>query len=478
MNKRVISYVLGWVVCIEALCMLLPLVCSLYFRDSYAWAFALSALFCLIVGIPLVLTGPKNRGMFAKEGFVIVGLSWLVISIFGTIPFMLTGAIPNFIDALFETASGFTTTGASILTDVEALPKSVLFWRSFTHWIGGMGVIVFLVALLPLSGGNNLHLLKAESPGYSVGKLVPKVKATAKILYEIYLVMTVLLIVLLKIGGLSLFDSACLAFGTAGTGGFAIKNSGLSEYSAYIQTVITVFMIMFGIDFSFYYLLLMKKIKQAFKLEEVLVYICIVFLSAIIIFFNIRSMYPTDAEAVRHSFFQVGTVITTTGYATTDFNLWPELSKTLLVALMFCGACAGSTGGGMKVSRIMILVKSIVNEVKVITHPKSVKKVKMNKRILDADTLRGVYMYFAAYALLYVAGMLILSLNNKDFITNFTAMVATMSNIGPGLSLVGPYGNYAVFSGLSKVVLTIAMITGRLEIFPMLVLASVKTWKK
>ena len=478
MNYKIISYVLGCVINIEAVCMLLPFACSLIYNEPNKWVFALCTLICLAIGIPLTISRPKNRQMFAKEGFIIVALSWIVISILGAIPFVISGAIPDFLDALFESASGFTTTGASILPNVEVIPKSLLLWRSFTHWIGGMGVIVFLVAILPLSGGSNLHLIKAESPGHSVGKLVPKVKSTAKILYGIYIALTLTEIILLLIGGLNLFDAATLSFGTAGTGGFGIKNSSVGEYSSYIQTVITIFMLIFGIDFSFYYLLLMRKIKTAFKMEEVLAYIGIVIISVALIAFNIRDTFTGLGDTVRHSAFQVASIITTTGYSTVNFDLWPQFSKMILVGLMFCGACAGSTGGGMKVSRILILIKSIIKEVRVLAHPKSTIKVKLNQRPLEHETLRGINVFFVAYMIIFAVAMLIISVDNLDFTTNFTAIVATLSNIGPGLSMVGPVCNYSIYSPLSTFVLTLTMIIGRLEIFPILVLFSHRTWKK
>lgn len=478
MNYRVICHVLGCVLNIEAAAMMLPFICALIYNEPNKWVFVICAVLCLVVGLPLILIKAKHKSMFAKEGFVAVALSWIVMSIFGALPFVLSGSIPSFIDALFETASGFTTTGASILSDVEILPKSIIFWRSFTHWIGGMGVLVFLVALLPLSGGNNLHLIRAESPGPSVGKLVPRVSTTAKILYGIYISFTVLEIVFLMLGGLDWFEAATLSFGTAGTGGFGIRNSGIADYSSYIQVVITVFMVIFGIDFSFYYLMLMRRVKNAFKMEEVWTYLGIIVLSVAIIFFNIRHMFMGTGDALKHAAFQVSSIITTTGYSTVDFDLWPQLSKTVIVCLMFCGACAGSTGGGMKVSRIMILFKSIVKEIKVLAHPKSTIKVKMNGRPLEHETLRGVNVFFVAYVFIFVFALLIISIDNFDFTTNFTSVVATLSNIGPGLSMVGPVRNFSIYSPLSKMVLTLAMIIGRLEIFPILVLFSRNTWKK
>jgi len=478
MSYRIIAYVLGCVLSIEAVSMILPFVCALYYNEPMKWIFPVCALICLVVGVPLIMARPKNKTMFAKEGFVAVALSWVLMSIFGALPFVFSNSIPSFIDAIFETASGFTTTGASIIADVEVLPKSIIFWRSFTHWIGGMGVLVFLVAILPMSGGSTLHLVRAESPGPSVGKLVPRVRSTAKILYGIYITMTFVEIFLLMAGGFDWFEASTLTFGTAGTGGFGILNSSVGSYSAYIQIVITIFMILFGIDFSFYYILLMRKVRTAFKMEEVWVYLGIIAASIVIIFFNIKGSFESSGDALRHSAFQVSSIITTTGYSTVDFDLWPQMAKVVLVLLMFCGACAGSTGGGIKVSRIVILIKSIIKEVKVLAHPKSTIKVKMNGKIVAHETLRGINVFFVAYMLIFAVALLIISADNLDFASNFTAVAATLSNIGPGLGAVGPTCNFSVYSPLSTIVLTLAMIIGRLEIFPMLVLFSWRTWKK
>ena len=485
MNYRMISHVLGWVISFEGVCMLLPFVCALCYREQNPWLFLICMGICLLVGVPLTLQKPRQKNMFAKEGFVIVALSWILLSIFGALPFYLSGEIKSFWDALFETASGFTTTGASILADVEVLPKSILFWRSFTHWIGGMGVIVFLVALLPLSGGDNLHLIRAESPGHSVGKLVPHVKSTAKILYSIYLGLTLLQIILLLAGGMDLYSALTMTFGTAGTGGFSILNSGCASYSPYIQWVITIFMLIFGVDFAFYYCILMRRFRSAFKLEEVRGYVFVVVLSIALIFIQLFTMASLPEgmtggmeNTLRHSAFQVASIITTTGYSTVNFDLWPQFAKTILVMLMFMGACAGSTGGGIKVSRIMVLVKSIVKEVKVLVHPKSTVKVKLNGKPLEHETLRGINVFFVAYICIFAVCLLIISLDNQDFTTNFTAVAATLSNIGPGLAGVGPSSNFSCYSPVSTVVLTLAMIIGRLEIFPMLVLFSLKTWKR
>ncbi len=479
MNYRVISYIVGWVLKIEAGCMLLPLICAaLYGEREMIPVLIFSIVLSLFVGILLSFRSPKRKNMFAKEGFITVALCWIVMSIFGAIPFFASGYIPNFIDALFETASGFSTTGASILTDVEALPKSLLFWRSFTHWIGGMGVLVFLVALLPLSGGDNMYLVKAESPGPSVSKLVPKVRSTAKILYLIYLGFTVLEIILLLCGGMSLFESLTLSFGTAGTGGFGVRNSGIADYTAYQQWVITIFMIIFGVDFSIYYLILVRKFRSAIGSVEVRTYLLIVLLSILTIAVNCRNLYAGLGDNIRHSAFTVGAIITTTGYSTVDFDMWPQLSKTILVGLMFIGACAGSTGGGIKVSRIIILFKSILKEIKIAAHPNRTVKITMNKRLVEHETVRAVNVYMAAYIAIFAVSMLVISLDNFDFTTNFTAIVATLNNIGPGLAKVGPTQNFSIFSGLSKIVMTFDMIIGRLEIFPILILFSRHTWKR
>ena len=478
MNYKVILNTLGWVIGLEAIFMLLPLICAFIYNEPIANTFIFCILLCAVVGLILIKIPNKNKSMYAKEGFAIVALSWIFISIFGAMPFYFSGYIPNFFDALFEATSGFTTTGASILADVEVLPKSLIFWRSFTHWIGGMGVLVFLVAILPLSGGKNLHLIKAESTGPAVSKLVPKVKSTAKILYSIYIFMTVLQIILLLIGKIPLFDALCLAFGTAGTGGFGIKNSSIADYSPYLQNVITVFMILFGIDFSIYYLLLKRRFKMAFSSTEVRTYLGIVLASTLLICINCRDLFGNLADALRHSAFQVGSIITTTGYSTVDFDKWPEFSKTILVMIMFIGACAGSTGGGIKVSRILILLKSIAKEIKIAAHPKRTHKITMNGRMIEHETVRSVNVFMMAYLAIFAISLLLISIDNFDFTTNFTAIAATINNIGPGLSGVGPTQNFSGYSDFSTLILTFNMLAGRLEIFPMLILFSKYTWKK
>lgn len=478
MNYRVILYTLGCVLNIEAICMLFSLICALIYEEKMVWTFAICILLCFLSGSLLLLKKPKNKTIYSREGYIIVALAWITISIFGALPFVFSGYIPSFIDAFFETVSGFTTTGASILTDVEALPKSLIFWRSFTHWIGGMGVLVFLVALLPLLGGNNMYLIRAESTGPSVGKLVPKVRSTAMILYGVYLLLTVIEVILLLIGKVSLFEALTLTFGTVGTGGFGILNSSMADYSAYVQVVVSIFMMICGIDFSVFYLILMRKFSDAFHSEEVKAYIGVIAISTLVIFADIFNMFSSGAEALRHAFFQVSSIITTTGYSTYDFELWPSLSKTVLVLLMFVGACAGSTGGGIKVSRFLIFFKSIVKEIKIAVHPNTIYRIKLNNRTIEHEVVRSVNVYMAAYFMIYIVSMLIISLDNLDFTTNFTAVAATINNIGPGLSGVGPTQNFSVYSPLSTLILSFNMLIGRLEVFPMLVLLSPYAWKK
>lgn len=479
MNYKTIRYILSWVLKIEALCMMLPLICSLIYREQgIAGIWLCCIALCFVCGLLLCFKSPANKTMYAKDGFVAVALSWIIMSIFGALPFVFTNTIPDFIDALFETVSGFTTTGASVISDLDVVPKSIILWRSFTHWIGGMGVLVFLIALVPLTGSSNFYLIKAESPGPAVSKLVPKVKSTAKILYSIYIVMTLVQLVLLLCGGMPAFDAITLTFGTAGTGGFGISNAGFSQYSSYSQIVITVFMILFGIDFSVYHLIILRKFRSALKSDEVKAYLGIIIASIVIICFNCRHLFASLFDTVKHSAFQVASIITTTGYTTVDFNQWPELSKTILVLLMFFGACAGSTGGGIKVSRVLIMLKSIVKEVRILAHPKSMVKIKMNGRAVEHETVRAVNVFMMAYIAIYALSVIIISLDNLDFTTNFTAVAATINNIGPGLSKVGPMANFSVYSSLSTFVLICDMLIGRLEIFPILLLFSPYTWKK
>ena len=480
MDYSIICYIIGWILNFEALFMTLPCLTALIYQEHSGWSFFLTAMFCLLLGIPLVQKKPKNKIFYTKEGFVTVALSWIILSIMGSLPFLLGGAISNPIDALFETVSGFTTTGASILSEVESLPRCMLMWRSFTHWIGGMGVLVFLLCLLPLTGGGGYHmnLMKAESPGPSVTKLVPQVQSTAKILYSIYLFLTVLEIIFLLLGGIPIFDALTTAFGTAGTGGFGIKNDSITSYSPYIQYVVTVFMILFGVNFSAYFLIFIRKFGQLFHLEEVRWYFIIILASTGIIAFNIRDLYPTLEETVRHSAFQVASIITTTGFGTTDFDLWPELSRTILVILMFIGACAGSTGGGMKISRFIILLKTVKKELHTYLHPRSVRKIQMDGKVIEHGVVRSTNVYLITYVMIFVFSILLVSLNNHDLITNFTAVAATLNNIGPGLNLVGPTQNFSIFSGGAKLILIFDMLAGRLELFPLLLLFVRETWRK
>ena len=478
MNYSMISYILGWIFNFEAAFMILPGITAIIYREKNGLAFLITMLICLTIGIPLTRRKRKSKVFHAKEGAVTVALSWLVLSIAGALPFIISGSIPHPIDAIFETVSGFTTTGASILSDVEALSHCMLIWRSFTHWIGGMGVLVFILCLLPLTGGYHMNLMKAESPGPSVSKLVPKVQSTAKILYTIYIILTIVEIIFLLIGKMPLFDTLCLSFGTAGTGGFGIKNDSMGSYSTYCQIVTTIFMILFGVNFSAYYLILTKKIRQALKFEEVRYYFGIIAAAILVIGLNTMHLFQNLGVSIQQAAFQVGSIITTTGFSSADFNQWPALSKTILVLLMFVGACAGSTGGGIKVSRILILCKAAKKEFQLYLHPNAVKKIKMDQKTITHDILRSTNIYLTLYLLIFAVSILLISLDNFDMTTNFTAVTATLNNIGPGLEIVGPMGNFSSFSYFSKCVLVFDMLAGRLEIFPLLLLFFKGTWKK
>ena len=458
--------------------MVLPTVVALIYRESEVWCFLATMAVCLMVGMLLVRRKPKNQIFYVAESFVAVSLSWVLLSVMGAVPFVLSSYIPNPIDALFETVSGFTTTGASILSSVEQLPKCLLFWRSFTHWIGGMGVLVFLLSVLPMVGGSHMNLMKAESPGPIVSRLVPKVQMTAKLLYQIYLGMTILEAVILILGKMPIFDAITITFGTAGTGGFAIRNDSLASYTAFQKNVVTVFMILFGVNFNFYFFLLMRKIGQAFKMQEVRAYFLIIASAIGIITVNTVSLCGNALQAFQDAAFQVGSIITTTGYATVDFDKWPQLSRTVMVLLMFIGACAGSTGGGIKVSRVLILLKSVKKELKQYLHPSAVEKIKMDGKIVEHEVVRSTNVFMVAYVLIFTVSVLLISLDEYDLVTNFTAVTATFNNIGPGLALVGPTGNFGFFSNFSKVVLIFDMLAGRLEIFPVLLLFSRETWKR
>ena len=478
MNYAMIAYVIGWILNCEGFLMLLPCLTAVIYQETAGFSFAAAMALCFLFGVPLTVRKPKNMVFYTKEGFVSVSLSWIVLSVMGSLPFLFSGSITNPVDALFETVSGFTTTGASILSDVEALPRCILFWRSFTHWIGGMGVLVFILSLLPLTGGYHMNLMKAESPGPSVEKLVPKIQSTAKILYSIYVAMTILEVLLLLAGNMPLFDALTTTFGTAGTGGFGIKNDSMASYSPYLQNVVTVFMILFGINFNFYFLLLMRKPKKAMKNEEVRCYLAIIAITISIITFNIRGLYPSIMEAFQQAAFQVGSIITTTGFATPDFNTWPQVSRTILVMLMFVGACAGSTGGGIKVSRFVILLKTVNKELHLFLHPKGVRKISMDGKVVEHEVVRSINVFMTAYVLVFAFSILLVGFDNHDLITNFTAVAATLNNIGPGLELVGPSQNFGLFSDPAKCVLIFDMLAGRLELFPLLLLFVKDTWKR
>lgn len=469
MNKKMISYVLGMLLIVEAALMLLPCIVALAYKEKTIVSFAISIALLIAAGIILIMARPKNKTIYAHDGFIIVSFGWILLSLFGALPFFLSGEIPNYLDAVFEAVSGFTTTGASIMTDVEAMSRSNLFWRSFTHWIGGMGVLVFIMAVLPLAGGGgNLHLMRAESPGPDVGKLVPKSNATARILYGIYLGMTVIEIVLLKCVRLSFFDSLTLTFGTAGTGGFGIKNDSIAGYSVYAQIVITVFMALFGINFNLYFLLLCGKLKEVFKSEELRAYLGIMLGTIVLITIDIRNMFPSVGSALQSAAFQVSSVMTTTGYTTTDFNKWPEFSRVLMLVVMCIGTCAGSTGGGIKVSRLLLMLKDAKRKIKNLAHPRSVSVITFDGKRVGDEVMQNTNIFFIFYMLIFVASLIVVSLDTKDITSNVSGVIATLNNIGPGLEVVGATGNYSSYSWLSKLVFIMDMLLGRLEIFPLL----------
>lgn len=477
MNSSMIRFILGYVLKTEAALLLLPcLIALIYSEKEGIWYLPVAAA-CMLLGLLMTQRKPANTVFYLKEGCIATSLSWILLSFFGCLPFYLTGEIPSFTDALFETISGFTTTGASILSDVEALSHCSLFWRSFTHWIGGMGVLVFLLAIVPLSGGSNINLMRAESPGPSVGKLVPKVKYTARILYLIYFGMTVIETILLLLGRMPLFDAVCTSFGTAGTGGFGIKNDSFGSYSPYLQWIVTIFMILFGINFNAYYLIIFGNIKKALKMEEVRYYLLVIVVSVGIIFFNILGTCAGAFEALTQSAFQVASIITTTGFSTTNFDTWASTSKIVLVLLMFVGACAGSTGGGIKVSRFVILFKTVRKEFTSYIHPKSIKKIKMDDKPVEHEIIRTINVYFITFTVLFVLSIFLISFDGTDLVTDFTAVAATINNIGPGLAMVGPMENFGFFSNFSKYVLMFDMLAGRLELFPLLLVFHPAIWK-
>ena len=480
MNFRMIKHTLGWLMLFETAFLLVPLITAIVYWEVEFFAFLVTAIISTVGGTLLVTLGkPKNKLLFARDGFAIVSASWVLMSLVGCLPFIISGVIPNLVDALFETVSGFTTTGASVLDEVESLPRSILMWRSFTHWVGGMGVLVFIIAFLPLSGGQNMHIMKAESPGPSVSKLVPRVRNTAIILYIIYIALTALQFGALLLDGNTVFDSINLAFSTAGTGGFSIKNDSAASFTASTQIILTVFMLLYSINFNSYYLLFKGNFKDAFN-SEVRVFLYIVTSASIVIAFNVVGSVGVEnlGDAFRHSTFTVASLISTSGFYSIDYDIWPELSKTIIVAIMFVGACAGSTGGGIKVSRIILMFKGMTRELSRLTHPKQVKQITLDKKPVDHEIIRSVNAYMICYISLFAVSMLLLSFNGCDFTSNFTAITAMINNNGPGLNLSGPTESFAFFSPFSKLVLIFDMLAGRLELFPMLVLFAPSTWKK
>ncbi|MGN0982512.1 MAG: TrkH family potassium uptake protein [Candidatus Limivicinus sp.] len=478
MNRRMICRVLGFILlCLTAL-LVLPTVAGLCYGESVSH-FLITMAISGMAGFLLTRVRPYSDVIYAKDGFVVVSLGWILMSMIGALPFVLSGDIPHYIDALFETVSGFTTTGASILDDIEGLSRGCMFWRSFTHWIGGMGVLVFILAVLPMSGEHSMHIMRAEVPGPTVGKLVPRASQTAKILYLIYVAMTVLEMLLLLLGGMNFYDALLHAFATAGTGGFSTRAASIAAFdSVYLEMVIAVFMVLFGVNFNLYFLLLIGRWKDALKSEELRWYLGIIAASVMAIALGISKMYGGIATGLRHAFFYVASITSSTGFGTVDFVTWPEYCKWIIVMLMFCGACAGSTGGGIKTSRVIILFKNVACEIRQMVHPRAVTRVQLDGKRVDAAGLKAVSTFFTSFMLLLIVGSFLISLDGYDMATNFSAVLSSLSNIGPGMSLIGPTGNYNIFSYGSKLVLTITMLIGRLEIFPILILFSPSTWKR
>lgn len=479
MNLAIIIYVIGCVLEFEALFMVLPLLVGLYYHEySSSLAYFIVAIICLVIGFILRRVPLKNDELYLREGFAAVAFSWLFLSIFGCFPFMITGEIPHFIDALFETVSGFTTTGASILNDVEALSHASIFWRSFTHWVGGMGIFMLILTILPLAGAHGMNLMRAESPGPSVGKVLPKIKDTAIMTYAAYIGITVIGFIAFLFTRMSVFEAATMIFGTVGTGGFGIYNDSVGSFTPLQQNTITFFMIISGINYNMYFCLMARQFKKAFSFEEIRWYLAIIFSSTCVIAWNIHHMYPTIRESVRHAAFQVGSIITTSGFSTVDFDMWPQFSKTILVILMFIGACAGSTGGGFKVSRLIILAKSIGKELRLIIHPNLSTRIHIDHHTLSDETLRSTNAYAAIYIILVFVSVLLVGVDGLDFTTDFTAVAATLNNIGPGLALVGPTHSFDVYSYFAKSVLIFDMLAGRLELFPVLILFVPSCWRR
>ncbi|MGI5989143.1 MAG: TrkH family potassium uptake protein [Lachnospiraceae bacterium] len=479
MNFKNIIYILGFIILFIGAFLMLPCITGLLYSETKESLVYLGfGILYMIIGALILRYRPKTRTLFSREGAVAVALGWIVMSLLGAIPFKVLGEIPSYLDAVFETVSGFTTTGSSILTSVETLSHASLFWRSFTHWVGGMGVLVLIMAVLPMMGGYDMNLMKMESPGPSVTKFVPHIKDSTKILYSLYFIITMAQIICLLISGMPLFDTLCITFGTVGTGGFGVHSDSCASYTIAQQYIISIFMILSGVNYTAYFLIASRKWKAALHLEEVRWYLIIIGVSTVLICLNIRSMFPTLEESFRASLFGVSTIITTTGYATVDFDLWPSFSKFILCLLMIVGACAGSTGGGLKVSRVLILTRGLKNELSLIVHPHERRIVRLDGEKVESSTVRNTQVYLSAYSLILAFSILIVSLDGFDFETNVTAVLATFNNIGPGLAGVGPTSNFSAYSALSKIVLIFDMLAGRLEIFPLLILFYRKTWKK
>ena len=480
MNRKMVFFIIGRILLLESILLGLPMAVSIYYWDGGQIPLLFSMLLSLALGATLTrFMRPDSQVIYAREGFLITGLAWVIISVLGALPFVLSGEIPSFVDAFFETVSGFTTTGASILTDVEKMSRSMLFWRSFTHWIGGMGMLVLMVAVMPNLPGRTIHILRAEMPGPTMGKLSPKLSDTARILYLLYIALTVVELLLLLAGGMPLFDSAVHTFGTAGTGGFGIRADSVAGYSPYLQWVIAVFMMLFGLNFNLFFLLTMRRFKSVLRSEELWTYVAIVLASTALICWNIRPLFACFSDALRHAFFQVTTISSTTGFSTVNFDSWPSLSRMVLVLLMFIGACAGSTAGGLKVSRVVLLFKTFRREIRHLLHPHSVTTIRFEGRTVENTTLSSVATYFALYMGLFVLFWFIVSFQpGYDGVSNFTAVAACYNNIGPGLNLVGPAGSYAGYSPFVKLVLSLAMLFGRLEIYPMLISLMPGVWLK
>ena len=479
MNYRMVFYNIGRILLVEAALLTFPAIGSIIYNEDTLISFALTIAALTVVGLLAVRKKPKNTAIYAKDGYVIVALTWILMSLFGAMPFYFSGYIPNFVDAFFETVSGFTTTGSTILSNIEAMPKSLLFWRSFTHWIGGMGILVFVIAILPKTESSSMHVMRAEVPGPTVGKLVSKLRASARILYGIYCILTIVEIIMLICGGMPVYDSIVSSFATAGTGGFGVLNNSIEGYnSVYSEMVIAVFMLIFGVNFNIYYMFLIKQGRQAIKNEKLRYYLGIVLGSIILIAVCLANTKYSIGDSIRYAVFQVASIVTTTGFSTVNFDTWPVFTKIILVFLMFIGACAGSTGGGIKVSRLMILIKSGLRDIKKAINPRSIETVKVDKHTVEEPVVKSVSVFFATYMILIAISALIISIDGRDLVTTFTSVVACIGNIGPGLGAVGPYGNFADFSVMSKLVLSFDMLAGRLELIPMLMLFSPYAWAK